>query len=105
MKKEDVQNYFTDAQPYRDILSLLSDGEEHAKSCGYLCSLLKMEDREMRKCIENMRRNGVCILSTSRGYFLPKTRDDVLRWKRHNIGVANKFLSINVCADRWLERC
>lgn len=103
MKKEDVKNFFTDAQPYRDILSLLSPGEQNAKPCVYLCSVLNMEDRIVRKHIETMRRNGVCVLSSSRGYFTPKDRQEVQRWKNHTLGVAGKYLSIIHCADEYLR--
>lgn len=57
------------------VAQFLERGAENAKSTGELLQLLQCgSTRQLRQMVENERRNGVLILSsTAGGYFLPDT--------------------------------
>lgn len=67
-------------EPYRTILQLIGTGEENAI---HLCELIKhtkLHNRELRKCIEQLRRSGFVIISNPSGYFKPNTSIELERY-------------------------
>ena len=67
-------------EPYRTILQLIGIGEENAI---HLCELIKhtkLHNRELRKCIEQLRRSGFVIISNPSGYFKPGTPAELERY-------------------------
>ena len=67
-------------EPYRTILQLIGTGEENAI---HLCELIKhtkLHNRELRKCIEQLRRSGFVIISNPSGYFKPNTFIELERY-------------------------
>ena len=64
------------------LMDLLPKGEENAISMHELGSLIGMENREVRKMIFNARCAGKIICSSEKGYFLPVTDMELLKWYR-----------------------
>jgi|GEM_PF-1552892 hypothetical protein len=59
--------------PYSTILSLIGTGKENAIHLQELISYTGLKNREVRKCIEFIRRSGIVILSGDFGYYFPST--------------------------------
>ena len=66
----DTQYYF-ETPPYCDILRAISSGSENARHKSELLRLTGMQDRELRKLIEFLRRKGIVIISDINGYYFP----------------------------------
>ena len=63
--------YYFDTEPYSRILSLIGEGREHATHKADLLRFVEMSDRELRRTIEHLRRQGVVIISDDNGYYFP----------------------------------
>lgn len=61
------------------ILRALGTGEENAVSLEQLINISGLPNREVRKLIESLRRNGHVILSSNSGYFRPATAAELER--------------------------
>ncbi len=57
--------------PYCNILSAIGEGAANARQRSELLKITGMQDRELRKTIEFLRRQGVVIISDEHGYFFP----------------------------------
>lgn len=83
-----LDNYITNGavlsnfEPYCSILNNIGSGEENAIHLNDLRIKTDLQDRELRKCIEDLRRSGTVIISSPKGYFKPKNRSDVERYIR-----------------------
>ncbi len=66
----------------QDIYQLIGVGEENAIHLSELVSLTKLESRELRKHIEQLRRSGSVIIANKNGYFKPS-----------NIAELNKYIN------------
>ncbi len=73
-----MQEYFStetacyfETEPHSRILSLIGDGHENAVHKANLLRNVEMSDRELRKMIEFLRRQGVVIISDDNGYYFP----------------------------------
>lgn len=91
--------------PYASILSVLGKGEENAIPAGKLCRLVDMEERELRFRMEELRKidpKRLCICSSNRGYFLPKTRKDAEAWRGKLVGIRNKYAELAKAVDEYL---
>lgn len=60
-----------------DVLQYIGVGEKNAIHAQELASLTKSGVREISFCIEELRRGGEVILSSSSGYFKPETMLEV----------------------------
>lgn len=69
-------------EPYCTILSVLRYGKENALSRCEIVKRIKINEREVRKAVEVIRRSGVCILSDTAGYYFPGDRLEVERYIR-----------------------
>lgn len=58
------------------IIEVLGVADGHVSSLE-LQSATGLCDRAVRTIIEDLRYDGVCILSDSKGYFLPNTEDEI----------------------------
>lgn len=67
-------------EPYCTILNNIGSGEENAIHLNDLRIKTDLQDRELRKCIEDLRRSGTVIISSPKGYFKPKNRSEVDRY-------------------------
>lgn len=62
------------------IKAAIGSGEAFAKSSKELQALTGLSERELRKSIEALRRQGVPILSSSRGYYKPASLNELDRF-------------------------
>lgn len=69
-------------EPYRTILQLIGTGEENAIHLCELIKYTKLHNRELRKCIEQLRRSGEVIISGNNGYYKPETKEELKRYIR-----------------------
>lgn len=53
------------------IVCRLRCGEDNAVRSKVLCAVAGLNERELRRAVETLRRQGVPILSSNRGYYLP----------------------------------
>ncbi len=64
--------------PCLDALrSLIREGEDNAVHGADLARILHMETRELRQAIERLRRSGVVIASSQRGYYYPANTEEL----------------------------
>jgi biotin operon repressor len=61
------------------IVRMLYISPTHVSSLE-LQGLTGLNDRTVRKLIENMRNDGACILSDSKGYYFPKSEGDLVTY-------------------------
>lgn len=81
--------------PYDLILSRLRSGYYMAVSAKSLCDYTGLNDRAMRKAIEVLRENGVCIVSDAFGYYFPGNEEELERYiKRTEKTARSYFLSL-----------
>lgn len=59
------------------LMSLIPDGEDNAKSMRELSRECGVSPREVRKIIENARRDGMIIASSDSGYFIPSCEEEL----------------------------
>ena len=91
--------------PYSVILSLMKTGKENAIHLQELISYTGMKNREVRKCIEHIRRNGVVILSGDFGYYFPSTSAELQEYIAQEQNRANSiYLTLQTAKhayDNW----
>lgn len=61
----------------KKLMSLIPDGEENAKSMRELSRECGVSPREIRKIVENARRDGMIIASSESGYFVPSCEEEL----------------------------
>lgn len=69
----------------KDVMQLLpkiiGTGEENATDTETLKAITGLSERELRKCIEQLRRSGCVIISASEGgYYKPATSEELSRF-------------------------
>lgn len=62
------------------IKSSICKGEAAAISSRTLQAIAGINERELRKIIETLRRQGCVIASSSKGYYIPQTLDELDRF-------------------------
>ncbi len=60
-----------------EILSLIPTGQRNARHVNEIAALLGMRNRELRKHIEHLRREGHVIIGCGKGYYIPDTLDEL----------------------------
>ena len=83
------------------ILSLIGAGEENAIHLCDLIHITGLGNREIRKCIETLRRNGAVIISNKNGYFQPLRSYEVDRYVRQETGRAKSIFYTLKAARKW----
>lgn len=73
-------NTLSTIEPYKTLLRLIGRGENNAIHLCELVSYAKMESREVRKCIEQIKRSGEVIISSVNGYFKPETAEELKKY-------------------------
>lgn len=68
------------------ISNALRTGESNAVSLADMCAISGLNNRATRQEIENLRRSGMVIISSNKGYYLPETLEEV----RHYINKESK---------------
>lgn len=64
------------------IAEILPHGKENAISMGHLATYFGTSERDIRSMIHKARCDGSIICGDSSGYYLPETREELLRWYR-----------------------
>ena len=67
-------------EPYRTILRLIGSGEDNAIHLSELIKHTGLHNRDVRKCIEQLRRSGEVIISSTNGYFRSKTPAELKKY-------------------------
>ena len=62
------------------ILQALRVGENNAVSLADMCRISGLDNRSTRLVIEDLRRQGMVIISSNRGYYLPETIEELRRY-------------------------
>ncbi len=65
---------------YEKIVQALSEGEENALRLEDMCTITELPERETRLFIEELRRRGAVICSSSSGYFYPADVSELRRY-------------------------
>lgn len=68
------------------ITQALRTGENNAVSLAEMCRVSGLDNRSTRQTIENLRRSGMVIISSNKGYYLTETLEEV----RHYINKESK---------------
>lgn len=96
--------YYFETPPYCDILAAIGDGAENARHKSELIRPTGMQDRELRKTIEYLRRQGVVILSGNSGYYFPADETELKAFVRQEEHRAKSILVTLRPAKRYLYR-
>lgn len=88
-----------------NIMNILSEGEENAVKLNQLSKLLNMSGRDITICINALRRSGEVICSSSQGYFLPSSVDDVKRFYRQMTSRQREIEKAKQSAKKYIESC
>lgn len=67
-------------EPYQTILQLIGNGEDNAVHLSELIKHTGLHNREVRKCIEQLRRSGEVIISSTNGYFRPESPAELKKY-------------------------
>ena len=70
-QRNDKTDFLYQVEPYSRILNVLRDGEQNGIHLKDLITITGFQDRELRKLIEFIRRNGVVIIADNSGYYFP----------------------------------
>ena len=62
------------------LMELLPRGKAHAVSMSHLADVLGCSERDIRAMIHRARCDGAIIAGDSSGYYLPETREELIRW-------------------------
>lgn len=88
-----------------DYETILPKGEEHAIKSADLAARLGFENtRQLQVDIAKARGNGVMILSSGRGYYLPSSKAEVERFVKTMRARALNTLKAIKTANRFLEQ-
>lgn len=95
--------YF-ETERYSRILSAIGEGQENAVHMSELIRISGMTDRELRKTIEYLRRQGVVIISGNSGYYFPADETELKAFVRQEEHRAKSILVTLRPAKRYLYR-
>lgn len=92
---------------YELIKDAIGSGEENAVSCRTLEQLTGLNSRDVKRCIEDLRRRGTVICSSNRGYFYPERLHElqsfILRELRRAYSIRRTLESAEAMFDKWNE--
>ena len=95
---------FFETEPYRRILSAIGEGQENAVHLSELIRISGMTDRELRKTIEYIRRQGIVIISGNSGYYFPADEAELKAFVRREEHRAKSIIVTLRPAKRYLYR-
>lgn len=86
------------------IIGSISTGENNAVSLAGLCRRTGENERIVRLCIEDMRRRGAVICSSSKGYYLPSCTDELRRYVRTEQARSRSIKKTLSAAEKLLRK-
>lgn len=90
--------------PFQAIYDALKEGEENAVASKKLCAVFHLSERELRQNIEALRRSGLVILSSTKGYYLAGTIDELRRFvKRERSRALSVLRNLKPAVDKLKE--
>ena len=93
------QQQLLSTTPYSWIYERVGHGAEDATPAEAILFGHTLTDRELRKCIETMRREGIVIASSSRGYYFPSDYMELAKYV-HTMEAAAKSMFYTLKAAR-----
>lgn len=91
-------------KPYSDILALIRDGKENGVHLQKLINFTGLKNRDVRKCIEYIRRNGIVIISGDYGYYFPSTSSELSTYIQQERSRANSIHETLQTAERAYDQ-
>lgn len=88
--------------PEEKIMRMLNIAPYHVSS-RELQGLTGLNDRTVRKLIEQMREDGLCILSDAKGYYFPETEEELEKFIRKTEKTAKSLFRSLESAKRVLR--
>lgn len=90
--------------PIQAIYKTLKAGEENAITSKKLRATFHLSERELRQNIEALRRSGLVILSSPKGYYLAETIDELQRFVKQERSRALSILkTLKPAVDKLKE--
>ena len=85
---------------YSLVLSHFREGRENGIHLQELEKITGLDNRALRKVIEAIRRNGVCVCSDENGYYLPANVDELERYiKRVSKTARSTFFTLQTARN------
>ena len=92
---------------YELIKDAIGSGEENAVSCLTLEQLTGLNSRDVKRCIEELRRGGTVICSSNSGYFYPARRYElksfIVKERRRAKSIKRTLKSSERMLQTWEE--
>lgn len=89
---------------YERLLNYIGTGEENAINREYLSHILNLPEREVGRCIQTARRDGILICSNESGYFFPKDKNELSAFYKRYHGAAISILCTLKTTRRELKK-
>ena len=93
--------------PDEVIRRAIGSGEENAVPCKVLEELTGLNGRDVKHCIEELRRGGTVICSSNSGYFYPARRyeltDFIVKERRRADSIMRTLQSSERMLETWKE--
>lgn len=93
--------------PDEVIRRAIGSGEENAVPCKALEELTGLSGRDVKRCIEELRRSGTVICSSNSGYFYPARRyeltDFIVKERRRANSIRRTLKSSERMLQTWKE--
>lgn len=86
------------------LLALIGAGEENAIHLIDLIKLTGLGNRELRKYIELLRRDGIVIISNKNGYFRPLRDEETKQYIKQETRRAKSIFYTLKAARNWLNK-
>lgn len=98
------QQKLISTEPYSWIYVRAGRGAGDATPAEAILFGFSLTDRDLRKCIETMRRAGIIIASSSKGYYLPATRKELEEYIKRTEKAARSIFATLKYARRALKK-
>lgn len=93
--------------PAETIRAMIGSGEENAVQSKTLEEVTGLNGRDVKRCIEELRRGGTVICGSNRGYFYPEQLHElqgfIKRELRRAASIRRTLESAEALFDKWNE--
>jgi len=90
-------------EPYKTIISLIVVGKKNALHLKELIKYTGINNRDLRRYIEELRRNGAVIISNNKGYYFPDNDIEIKRYIKQEESRAKSIFYTLRSAKRHLK--